>query len=518
MKHFPTLDHVWLIAALAMVALRPLLTPIPPHDFWWHMAMGREIIQSGAIPATDMFSYTRLGAPFYNQSWLGQVLLYLLHRAGGVPLIIVVQSLVVTGTFGMLLWLCVRRSGMVRLSVVLFLLLVMPTTFDNWNVRPQTYTFPIFVAFLLVLTHWRTAGRMDNLPPMGNNKPRPLPPRAPHRLWLLPPLMLLWVNIHGSFVLGGALITITFVVEGVRRLLARRAPHTDTADTQAMPLPSLAALFWWGGATAAALLVNPRGFGVLLYVRNLLSSSAVTKLVTEWAPPSPRDINGAIFYLFLIVCGVVLARTRRAVDVVDVVMGVAFFWLAVSASRNIVWFVIVMAPPLVVQLATEVRAHWPALPPSFQGTRAINSAMVAMLALLVLVGLPWVKPLLGLPPELGALVDPLTPVDAVAAMRNDPQRPQHLFHDMSYGSYLIWAAPEQPVFADPRIELYPYEQWQEYIKLNSGYDMDLLLEKYAIDGMLLSTEEQATLLERMRARPGWQVRYEDDIAVYLVRE
>jgi hypothetical protein len=46
----PTLDHVWLAAALILIALRPLFSPIPPHDFWWHLATGRAIVARGAIP------------------------------------------------------------------------------------------------------------------------------------------------------------------------------------------------------------------------------------------------------------------------------------------------------------------------------------------------------------------------------------------------------------------------------------------------------------------------------------
>ncbi len=45
-----TLDHVWLAAALILIALRPLFSPIPPHDFWWHLATGRVIATQGTIP------------------------------------------------------------------------------------------------------------------------------------------------------------------------------------------------------------------------------------------------------------------------------------------------------------------------------------------------------------------------------------------------------------------------------------------------------------------------------------
>src|SRR5690349_22862656 len=90
-----TLDHVWLAVALMLIALRPLLTPIPPYDFWWHMATGRDIVTQGWIPTRDSFSYTRAGVPYYNQSWLAELLMYGLYWLGDLPLILIVQSFVV---------------------------------------------------------------------------------------------------------------------------------------------------------------------------------------------------------------------------------------------------------------------------------------------------------------------------------------------------------------------------------------------------------------------------------------
>jgi hypothetical protein len=73
------------------------------------------------------------------------------------------------------------------------------------------------------------------------------------------------------------------------------------------------------------------------------------------------------------------------------------------------------------------------------------------------------------------------------------------------------------VFIDPRIELYPFEQWRDYINLGQGNNVDELLRQYAIDGLLLSVSEQAPLIERLRDDPRWTVRYEDDFSLILTR-
>ncbi len=508
-----TIDHVWLFAFVALIAMRPLLTPIPPHDFWWHMAMGREIVQTHAIPTHDSFSYTQAGQPFYNQGWLAQVVLYGLHSLGGVPLILLVQSLVVAISYGLLLMLCIKRTGALRLSVAVLLLLVVPISFDNWNVRPQTYAFPLFVAFFVIVTQWRLG---DRLHLMGREVPDldVAPPKT--YLWMLPMLMVVWVNVHGSFVLGGVVIAFTFAAEWLRRVVWSR--WGDGAALSPTTQPPLRALFGWGAATAAAMLINPRGVGVLGYVFNLLGTSAVTDLVTEWAPPTTRELSGKLFFGFLIISVLILAYSRRPPDPIDMLFAVAFAWLALGAARNVVWFGMVAAPLLVVQMSSWLRADSvPTKRRSSLGVPILNGVLIGFIALLVVLVLPWVKPALGLPPRLGALLSEDTPVAAVDALQDDPKPPEHLFHAMSYGSYLIWAAPRQPVFIDPRIELYPFEQWRDYITLNNGYNVDALLNKYAVDGLLLDNEQQAALLHAVRNRGHWQIRYEDEQTTYLAR-
>jgi hypothetical protein len=505
---FPTLDHVWLFAAVALIGLRPLLTPIPPNDFWWHMATGRLIVEQGRIPTVDAFSYTQAGAPFFNQSWLAQVLMYGLYRLGGVPLLLLVQAVVLALAYGLLLRLCVWRTGDVRLSVGLLLLTTLPLSFDNWIVRPQSYTFPIFAAFLYILSAYRL-GRCNYL-------------------WLLPPLMVLWVNLHGAFVLGGALIALTLALEWLKRRSAARReelswaarPVGEPADVLSRPAPApqppLLPLLLWGAATAAALLLNPRGAAVLGYVRSLLSSSAVSRLVSEWAPPTIRDANGIIFFLFVLVLVAVLTYTQRAPDLADLLLAGVFFWLALGAVRNIVWFGMVATPLLAVQAG---RLGGPALQQGrrFQGLPVLNWMLIGVLGLLLLLGLPWVKPALDLPPELGALIDANTPVQATQCMQQQPQRPERLFHSMAYGSYLIWALPQQKVFIDPRIELYPFEQWRDYIALGGGGDVERLIARYGFDAMLLDKEEQAGLLDTLRADGGWRLACDDEYSAYLVK-
>jgi hypothetical protein len=237
--------------------------------------------------------------------------------------------------------------------------------------------------------------------------------------------------------------------------------------------------------------------------------------VTEWAPQTVRDLNGVIFFIFVIVGIVLLAYAPRRPDPVEMLVVGVFFWLALGAVRNNIWFIAVATPLLVDQLASWLPRDET---PAFQGAPPINAALAGIIGLLMLLALPWVKPTLGLPPEVGSLLSPETPIAAVGFLKGEPQRPARLFHEMSYGSYLIWADSGQKVWADPRIELYPLEQWLDYQRLSGGANVDELLAKYGIDGLLLSNKNQEALVEYAQARPqAWQRRYADEEATYFVR-
>ena len=73
------------------------------------------------------------------------------------------------------------------------------------------------------------------------------------------------------------------------------------------------------------------------------------------------------------------------------------------------------------------------------------------------------------------------------------------------------------MFIDTRIELYPIEQWRDYINLGQGNNVAVLLQKYAIDGLLLDIKHQKGLIEAVQHDAGWVERYKDTHTVYFTR-
>lgn len=494
-ERFPTLDHVWLAAALAVVLIRALAWPLIPSDFWWQLAYGRWIIEHGSIPLVDHFSYTRVGEPYFDQPWLAQVLLYWIYGAGGAALSLIGLAALLGTTYAMLLRLCIRVSGSVRLSAAL-MMLSLPVAMTNWSMRSQAFALPLFVAYMAVLSDWRNGTR--------------------NRLWLLPLLMVAWVNLHGSFMLGGVLISLVLAGEIVGIVLWRRAgTRQDSAMPRAAAVAFLKPLFAWGTVTAAAMLVNPQGPRVFEYVFGLIGNPAIQGVVEEWQAPVFGSIVGNLFFAYaaIVATTAILARSRP--DAVDLMTLAAFFWLALGGERHVIWFALVSLPVLVKQAASLSAAKSGRR--ARQGRRSVNLAFLATLTLAIFLVLPPIKQRLSLPTELTPLVSVDTPVNTVEFLRSDEPRPSRLFHSETTGSYLMWAAPEQKVFVDARVQLYPPQQLNDYLQLSAGIEPDSLLSLYAIDGLLLDRARQGDLLAWARESANWEVRFEEACCVYLAR-
>ena len=81
-KPIPNIQQVLGISLLVLAALM-VIHPINNYDIFWHLANGREMVASGGVVDTELFSYTFSGVEFNNHAWLGQIILYLVHWATG---------------------------------------------------------------------------------------------------------------------------------------------------------------------------------------------------------------------------------------------------------------------------------------------------------------------------------------------------------------------------------------------------------------------------------------------------
>ena len=220
------------VVFVALFALTFLLGCFPMADFdvWWHLRTGQLILDNGAVPLVDIFTYNNAGRPWIDIYLLFLVVLALLYRIGGVSALVLLKA--VAGVAIVALALAARRPGAATGPAVLAWLPALIVLSGRLCERPELFSLLFLAGFLAVLG--RAAER-------------------PGWLWLLPVLQLLWVNSHGFFVLG-PLIIAAYAAE----LLYQRARYRTAGP------PHLARRFALAGGTAiVTCLINPYGLAAL---------------------------------------------------------------------------------------------------------------------------------------------------------------------------------------------------------------------------------------------------------------
>ncbi len=237
-----------LLAAVALIyaficGLRTLADP----DFFWQLATGRWVAQHHHVLSTDVFSYTAFGRPWIYP--VGSALIfYGTYLLGGYALLSWLGAAVCLGTVALLL----RRGSAVAAALAI---IAVPLIAQRTAPRAEMFTVILFAAFLSVLWENHQTGRA--------------------RLWLLPLLMLAWVNLHLGFVSGLGLIA-AFVGLDVLRMLRSGARRTEAVQRLRRAVP-------WFAATALVTVLNPWGWNVYsALIRQNRAMAEHTNWIAEW--------------------------------------------------------------------------------------------------------------------------------------------------------------------------------------------------------------------------------------------
>lgn len=105
------LRHLWVALPAFAVAWMGFLHPLRLLDFWWHLKVGEVIVTTRRIPRVDLFSFTHAGRSFVHQNWLGEVLYYLTYRVGGFPLLVVLNTMLLTADLLSIWHLCLQSAA-----------------------------------------------------------------------------------------------------------------------------------------------------------------------------------------------------------------------------------------------------------------------------------------------------------------------------------------------------------------------------------------------------------------------
>lgn len=503
---WPSLNVLWGLLPFAALWAQAGVVPIIPNDYWWALCFGRRFALMGQISDYNLYLYT-LDAqwPFVNQPWLSQWLMYLLVARGGHDASIYGHVTLLGVMFGGLVWLARRMGASWRFLGGAMTLAVLPMM-PNVLVRTRMFAYPGFMLVLVGLYGLAQEGVCA-------------------RRWAWAALLsgtILWVNVHGSFVLALALSG-AFAVGALGEQLwqDRRLDKGLVARWSAVV-----------AAVAAAACVNPKGPMVYAYVFKLVGDPGVKDGVVEWLPFRWDEPAGMVLYGFSALAIGLGVWLRRELRLGEVLGGLGLLFMACKAARFALWWPMFAALVLSVALSRRFGKA-----SAVEPTPAPQGLVHIVLALGLCAGV-WASMPGGVVTQVTAQLEDErwqrhqepalrslhqnTPVRMLARLAQDGYAGR-LFHWQSIGGAVEYflavdGQREQVAFVDQRMEMIPEAVWDEYFtlsQLRAGWEQ--VIARWGIETMLLHKVEQAKLVEAMRAK-GWALCEEDALFVLMMRE
>jgi hypothetical protein len=473
MKNFSrSYNFLWLGIALFPLLMIAVLLPVQPHDYWWYLRLGKDVLESGAVPVADTYSSIQAGQPIVYQSWLSAAILWLAYKAGGIPLTVLLVAALIGITYA-LLWQVMRESGVgARLTTLLTLLAGLSGS-NNWGVRPQLFAYPLFLAVLWLLLKWHT--------------------REQKFLWLLVPLSWAWANLHGSFILFFVLVGIAFVFgAGDRKKL-----------------------FWVALAALVVTLLNPRGFVLWQSVIGTFTAPGIRDLSPEWLPPLNQGWQMNIFFAWLILLPPLAAFARRRLSAFEWILFLVFSWFALTGIRYVIWDLFIISTLTAFLMPDLILKKFDgAAGATIPGMNYALGVLFLLMPLMLLPGLreSWWK-------ESPPALDPVTtPVAAADWLNQHPELPGPMWNDVVFGSYLIHATPSRPVAMDTRIQvIYTAEQAGDYLSVQAAREgWEDKLKDEGVNLLFLASTQPA-LVKAVQNSNEWCEQYHDKIALIFSR-
>lgn len=454
-----------------------------------HRRIGEWMIEHRKVLDRDQFSHTRFDAPLISKEWLSEVISATAGRMAGWNGIVLLSAALIATTLWLLLQQLLAEGNEILLSTGLVLVAALASS-THWLARPHLTTLLLTVVFAWQLRQFECGG-ISGL----------------RLLVTLPPLMLLWANLHGAFFTGFVLLGIYFL-----GAIPRRKALTLVGVTV---------------ACLASSLINPNGWRLHAQVLDFLRTPELAGFTNEFRSPNFHSGGTRGFVLELLVLGGMLLIVRPRLSRTEILLVGVWGYFALHAVRNVPIFAIVATPILTRHwntfLQSSRESRWLDRYRRISGRitelhRSADGRVLIVLAVIVLSAIIVRPRLLGGTPVIST--DILTnrfPVAAVAWLRtNDAVVVGNMFNDYSWGGYLMLELPDRRVFVDGRNDFYGKELIDEFNTVDDvkpGWDS--VFDKYRVGWTILPPNHGLNAL--LALQPDWRRVYVDDVAVIYGR-
>ena len=470
----------------------------------WHIRTGQLILKTGAVPRVDPFSATMRGQSWFAWEWLYDVLVGWLERIAGLNGVVFASALVIAGTFTLAFRRMVARGAGLIVAVALLLFSVLASSI-HFLARPHVVSWLLTVVWFEILRESEAEGHV-------------------WRLGWLPGIMLVWVNLHGGFLVGLALVALYFVAA------VFQAGISGDGDARAGALRRTKALAAVGVLCALVTFANPYGYRLHEHIYRYLMDRFLMDHIDEFLSPNFHGIAQKFFAAIILLTIATAAIAHKKIRLSELLVIAFAVYSGLYAARNIpvasLLLVLVIGPYLgeaIRSVSSEAKLSergrkWLDKFADFERRmgRLEAGAHGHWLPVAAIILGVWVCShggRLGATQVMNATFDAKRfPVQAVEWLEGRGVSGP-VFCPDAWGGYVIYrAVPELQAAVDDRHDLYGSEYLKQYLKIirvEPGWDQAL-----AVTGsswLLLPNQSAAATL--LRQVPAWKVAYADETAV-----
>jgi hypothetical protein len=470
----PILPLVIAICLVAAVVFFCVPRSMADPDIWWHLRDAQLQLSSHSFLTHDLFSFTAAGSSWMNHEWLAELPFYAGFKIFGAPGIYLVTLLTIEVIFLGLFALIYAESGSIAAASSATIVGILISTV-SFGPRTLLFGWVLLVAELLILAASRRRERIT---------------------WALPFLFAVWVNTHGSWLIGMVVFAL-FIVANNFTISKGCIENTAVSPQQLKRL----VLCWL--TSAAALFLNPYGWRLVFYPFDLAFRQKLNIAnVDEWKSLDFHSPRGRILFVclgLLFLLQLVRSRKWSLFELGLVAMGL---YSCFTYSRFLFLAAILVMPALARSLTS----------PSPAARRGLSPLVAA--ALIFLIGC-CVVGRLRTPDPSASDSEARYPTKALPYLSGFYPAGR-VFNEFTWGGFLEWHEHQIPVFIDSRVDIFEYNgTFKDYLDIIHLKDSMALLDKRGVQYVLFGRD--TPLIYLLKTSREWKVDYEDQTTTLLER-
>ncbi len=521
----PSIGDLLFVALLGLLAFTNLsLRLLGDAGIGWHIRTGQLILSTHAIPRADPFSSSMSGQPWFAWEWLYDTLAGWLDSAAGLNAVVLFTAVIIAAVFSWTFRLLVRRETNILLALVL-VLLAASAAMIHFFARPHVVSWLFTVLWFWALESAEKEGKSGW--------------QSSFLPWLLPPTMLVWVNVHGGFLVGFVLLAIYWFSaagEWGRLYFKLTEGEFEEALQKIRTRRRLRTLTLAGILSAAMTVVNPYGFTLHIHIYRYLSNRFLMNHIDEFQSPNFHYVAQKCFAGLLMLTLVALAAKKRKPSLSQLLVVFFAVYSGLYASRNIpvssLLLILIIGPPLsdaMESLASRFgrRGAKTEPPKPSHSSPFLQRMKVIELSLQGHIWPMFAFVFACFVAAHGGNFGGMRLMDAHFDARRFPAAAVNylethnvhgpLLSPDAWGGYLIYRLyPRTKVVIDDRHDFYGETFLKSYLKmiyLEPGWDD--FLNQYQPAGVIVPKD--SALANMLAETAGWQPIYGDDVARVFVR-